>query len=52
MGWLGVVVGGGGLGVGDHGRRCSPRIMKNEDMKAGAGAEAEVCVGAIPPLSA
>ena len=38
---LGVVVGGGGLCVGDHGCRA-PRLMENEDMKAEVEAEMEV----------
>lgn len=40
MGWLGVVVGGGGLRVGDHGYR-SPRLM---EMKMGGRRRRRKCV--------
>lgn len=38
MGWLGVVVGGGGMWVGDHGCR-SARIGRDEGRNAEAEAE-------------
>jgi len=40
VGRLSVVVGGGGLCVGDH-CCCSPKLMKSEDMRAEAEAEVE-----------